>query len=183
MDRQLIKQKFNDMGATVSFERTRPTRMQGDQLVAIDVVQDKKGEHFILENPNDIPVEVIDIQPDLCHLLLLVRGQADKGQKDLRRFLCGHDERHWFVAAVPEEAGVSNVKQAVEALKPVPVKKAQEKVGIKTKALQKRRTAGYVRQGEWFFVPRANVTVKDFLIHKNEPLRRGQRRVPHGMYL
>jgi len=91
-------------------------------------------------------------------------------QKDLRRFLCGHDERHWFVAAIPEEERVSTVKQAVEALKPGPVKNAQAAVGIKTKDLHKRKTAGYVRQGEWFFVPRPNVTVQDYLIHKKEPL-------------
>ena len=101
MDKQLIKQKFNDMGAAVSFERRRPTRFNNNQLVSIDVVEGKKGEHFILENPDDLSVEVLDIQPDLRHLLLLVRGQSDKGAKDLRRFLCGHDERHWFVAAIP----------------------------------------------------------------------------------
>lgn len=51
-------------------------------------------------------------------------------------------------------------------------------MGVKTKDLHKRRTAGYVRQGEWFFVPRPNVAVQDFLIHKNEPLRRGRGK-PH----
>ena len=178
MDKQLIKQKFNDMGAAVSFERRRATRFQRNQLVSIDVAENKKGEHFVLENPDDFPVEVLDVQPDLRHLLLMVRGQSDKGGKDLRRFLCGHDERHWFVAAIPEDARVSTVKQAVEALKPDPVKNVQEKVGIKTKDLHKRRTAGYVRQGEWFFVPRPNVKVQDFLIHKTEPLRRGRGK-PH----
>ena len=35
------------------------------------------------------------------------------------KFLCGHDERHWFVAAVPEEArGVTGVATAKEALQP-----------------------------------------------------------------
>ncbi len=77
------------------------------------------------------------------------------------------------MAAIPEEARVSTVKQVVEALKPGPVKNAQGRVGIKTKDLHKRRTPGYVRQGEWFFVPRPNVTVQDYLIHRNEPLRRG----------
>jgi len=178
MDNQLIKQKFNHMGAAVSFERKRPTRFQRNQLISIDVIEGKKGEHFVLENPEGLPVEILDVQPDLRHLLLLVRGQTDKGKKDFRRFLCGHDERHWFTAAVPEDSKVSTVKQAVEALKPAPVKNAQGRVGIKTKDLHKRKTAGYVRQGEWFFVPRPNVTVQDFLIHKNEPLRRGRGK-PH----
>lgn len=183
MDKQLIKQKFNDMGVAVSFERSRPTRFQNNQLISIDVVENKKGEHFILENPDDFPVEVLDIQPDLRHLMLLVRGQTTNGQKDLRRFLCGHDERHWFVAAIPEDAKVSTVKQAVEALKPDPVKTVQGKIGIKTKDLHKRKTADYVRQGEWFFVPRPDVAVQDFLIHKNEPLRRGRGKPHKAEYL
>jgi len=37
------------------------------------------------------------------------------------KFLCGHDERHWFVAAVPGR-GVSNVRTAMEALKPAAVR-------------------------------------------------------------
>jgi hypothetical protein len=57
---------------------------------------------IVLENPDDFPVEILDVQPDLRHLLLLVRGQADRRQKDLRRFLRGHDERHWFVAAITD---------------------------------------------------------------------------------
>ena len=183
MDKQLIKQKFNDMGVAVSFERSRSTRFQNNQLISIDVVENKKGEHFVLENPDDFPVEVLDIQPDLRHLLLLVRGQTDKGKKDLRRFLCGHDERHWFVAAIPEDARVSTVNQAVEALKPDPVKTVQGKIGIKIKDLHKRKTSGYVRQGEWFFVPRPDVTVQDFLIHKNEPLRRGRGKPHKAEYL
>ena len=162
----------------MSYDRNRPTRFRDDQFISIDVIEGRKGEHFILENPDDLPVEILDIQPDLRHLLLLVRGQTDRGAKDLRRFLCGHDERHWFVAAIPEDARVSTVKQAVEALKPGPVKNVQERVGIKTKDLHKRRTAGYVRQGEWFFVPKHNLKVQDFLIHRNEPLRRGRGK-PH----
>ena len=42
------------------------------------------------------------------------------------KFLCGHDERHWFVAGVPERAPVSNVVTAMEALKP-DVVRAQER--------------------------------------------------------
>lgn len=178
MDEQLIKHKFNDIGAALSFESSRRTRLQKNQLISIDVVENKKGEHFVLENPDDFPVEVLDVQPDLRHLLLLVRGKSDRGIKDFRRFLCGHDERHWFVAAVPETEKISTVKQAVEALKPGPVKNAQERVGIKTKDLHKRSTVGYIRQGEWFFVPIHSVTVKDFLIHRNEPMRRGRGK-PH----
>jgi len=52
-------------------------------LISIDVIENKKGEHFVLDNPDDFPVEVLDLQPDLRHLLLLVRGQSNRGQKDI----------------------------------------------------------------------------------------------------
>ena len=69
------------MGVAISFERSRPTRFQRNQLISIDVIENKKGEHFVLENPDDYPIEMLDIQPDLRHLLLLVRGQSDRGKK------------------------------------------------------------------------------------------------------
>src|SRR5881275_3217634 len=48
----------------------------------------------------------------ICFLLARVGGQKSK-------FLCGHDERHWFVAAVPEAArGVTGVTTAKIALQP-----------------------------------------------------------------
>lgn len=173
MDKQMIKKKFNDIGARVSFNPSRPTHFRGGQMISIDVIENKSGEHFVLENPGQLSIEVLDIQPKFRHLLLLVRGQTDKGKKDLRRFLCGHDERHWFVAAIPEKEKVSTVNQAVEALKPGPVKNSQKKTGIKSKDLHKRKNAAFLRQGEWFFIPRPHVKIQDFLIHKNEPLRRG----------
>jgi hypothetical protein len=44
-------------------------------------------------------------------------GEASRGGKGLRKFLCGHDERHWFVAEVPRG---TTVREAKEALKPAP---------------------------------------------------------------
>ncbi|MCP4577185.1 MAG: hypothetical protein GY846_12960, partial [Deltaproteobacteria bacterium] len=150
-----------------------------EQLVSIDVVEEKKGGHFIIHNPNDQTVEVLDVRPALRHLLLMVRGEVQKGvHKDLRRFLCGHDERHWFVAAIPEDARVSTVTQAMEALKPKAVQGAQEKAGVKAKHRTKRKTAGYVRQGEWFFIPRKRMKIPELLVLQNEPLRRGNGK-PH----
>lgn len=171
---RIDSKKFNAMGADISFSDRRRSRFRDNQLVSIDVVQDKRGERFFLENPDDFPVEVLDVQPNLRHLLLLVRGQIQEGSdKDLRRFLCGHDERHWFVAAIPEDARVSTVQQGVEALKPEEVRTAQKDAGTKRKDLHRRKTGGYVRQGEWFFVPRPDARVRDYLILKDEPLRRG----------
>ncbi len=95
------------------------------------------------------------MQPADRHLLLLVREGKDKS-----KFLCGHDERHWFVAAVPERVGlVTNVFAAMEALKPPEVLEAQRRQGIKSRDRQRRKNAAYVRQGEWFFLPAPKVRV------------------------
>ena len=60
---------------------------------------------------------------------------------------CGHDERHWFVAAVPETAAVSTVATAMEALKPVDVRRLQRQVAVKPRKLNRRRNEVFVRQG------------------------------------
>ena len=178
MENILIQKKFKDIGAELSFEHNRSVRVKSASTFSIDVSEIGKGERFVLVNPENLPVEVLDVQPRFRHLLLLVRQPSDRGLKDLRRFLCGHDERHWFVAAIPETTRVSTVKQAVEALKPDPVKNEQLRIGIKTHDLHKRRNAGFVRQGEWFFIPRPGVAVNEDLIYHNEPLRRGRGK-PH----
>jgi len=179
MDLQLIRKKFNLLGADIVLSNDRPFRFTDDQLLSIDVAEEKKGDHFLVQNPNGSPVEVLDVRPELRHLLLLVRGEVQEGRrKDLRRFLCGHDERHWFVAAVPEDARVSTVTQAMEALKPEAVQHSQKAAGVKTRHRLKRKTAGYVRQGEWFFIPREDVEINEHLVIQNEPLRRGSGK-PH----
>ena len=49
---------------------------------------------------------MLDTRPNLRHLLLMSRN-CRTGAKE--KFLCGHDERHWFVAAIPRgnAAGVN----------------------------------------------------------------------------
>ena len=90
------------------------------------------------------------------------------------KFLCGHDERHWFVAAVPEAAAVSTVATAMEALKPFDVRRLQDRLAVKPRKRNRRRNEAFVRQGEWFFVPVASsFQPKKSLILTNEPLRRG----------
>ena len=73
----------------------------------------------------DAEVEVLDVRRADRHLLLLVREGGEKP-----KFLCGHDERHWFVAAVPESAPVGTVRAAKEALKPAEVRAAQARLGL-----------------------------------------------------
>src|SRR5438046_10209301 len=102
---------------------------------------------------SEVDVEVVDVRPRERHLLLLVRDGDEKS-----KFLCGHDERHWFVAAIPESArGVSGIAEAMRALQPQSV---QEAVARKRpKDPLRRKNDAYVRQGEWFFVPAPDLVV------------------------
>ena len=93
---------------------------------------------------------------------------------EIAKYLCGHDERHWFVAAVPESAGAKNIKDAKRALKPKGVVEAEVRAGVKGAKADKHKTKGWIRQGEWFFIPAPEFSIKNNeVIHKDEPIRRG----------
>jgi len=128
------------------------------------VQADRKGEFFeIVRQPGaEAEIAVLDVQPADRHLLLLVREGKDKS-----RFLCGHDERHWFVAGIPETAPVGTVRQAKEALKPADVLTAQAGKRLGAKARNRRKNAAYRRQGEWFFLPVAGFVVDEKVVLKN----------------
>ena len=83
-------------------------------------------------------------EPKQRHLLLLVRKLADKPQLD--RFLCGHDEREWFVAAVP--GGASSVRQAMDALQPADVRDALARNQVSSRKRYERKNRAFRRQGE-----------------------------------
>lgn len=92
------------------------------------------------------------------------------------KWLCGHDERDWFVAAVGSEC--VNIWEAKQSLKP-PVIKAKE-LALKPKERQKRKNDVYLRQGEWFFVPAdPRMIPVNPVIHKDEPMSRGAGSKPH----
>ena len=86
---------------------------------AVDIGRDGHGPFFDVTLGEDAEreLEVLDIQPGQRHLLLLVR-QPNGRREEKHKFLCGHDERDWFAAAVPETSGVATVRTAMEALKP-----------------------------------------------------------------
>lgn len=170
MDTSLLDTKFDCIGARLKIAN-RPSR-RGHLLgpIALDVRFDRKGEFFEIVAPpwSETEITVLDVQPADRHLLLLVRDGKEKS-----KFLCGHDERHWFVAGIPEKAPVGTVRQAKEALKPAEVQIAQSQTRLKTKARGRRKNAAFVRQGEWFFLPEPDLTVDEKLALRNEPLRRG----------
>jgi hypothetical protein len=179
-----LESKFAAMGARLKV-RAIPSRwQQGDRHwldpvdYAIDIQRDRQGEFFELRLPTHLAEAVdfcvLNAKPEQQHLLLLARKVTDKPQTD--RFLCGHDERHWFVAAVPGR--VSNVADAMESLKPTGVRVAQVREGLDVRQRNHRRNAAFRRQGEWFFVPAADLVIDPVRVLRNEPIRRGRGK-PH----
>ena len=175
MSAAILKAKFAGLGARLRVHEV--TRAVGDRPLAIAVRSDGDGEFFdvAIRKLADVELAVIDVRRREQHLLLQAR------ERDGRHlFLCGHDEQHWFVAAVPERAGpVANVFGAMEALKPPEVLEAQRRQGIKGKDRLRRKNAAYVRQGEWFFLPTPKLHVEKKLVLHNEPLSRGTGSKPH----
>jgi hypothetical protein len=181
MDTTNLVTKFDRIGARLKVA-DRPSRRfrAASGVVSLDVREDRQGEYFeIVRQPaTDPEVAVLDVQTSDRHLLLLVREGTEK-----QKFLCGHDERHWFVAAVPEAAPVGTVRQAKEALKPAEVRAAQGRQGLRAKARNRRKNSAYRRQGEWFFLPTPKLRVDESLVLRNEPLRRGNGGKPHWVEL
>ncbi|MGQ0637658.1 MAG: hypothetical protein ACT4QC_23895 [Planctomycetaceae bacterium] len=168
MSTNLITRQFAKIGARARIHANPAGNARAG--VSIDIGRDADGEFFDITIGRDAPAElaVLDAQPRLRHLLLLSRQNREK-----HKFLCGHDERHWFVAAVPERAPVSNVKTAFEALKPVAVRTELVRRKVKQKNRNRRRNGAFLRQGEWFFVPVGTRNFPAMLTLRNEPLRRG----------
>src|SRR5689334_23162489 len=116
-----IESKFAMMGARLKVSVLPEQRVSGDY--AVDIQRDRRGEYFELRVPEALSqrldVNVLQTDKRDRHLLLFVRPPEGKPA----RFLCGHDEREWFVAAVP--GGASTVRQAKEALKPRAIRSLQ----------------------------------------------------------
>jgi hypothetical protein len=163
MDTRVLKRRFAEIGARVKVEG--PAR----GAPRIDIRSDRQGEFFDISfrgGGEDAELAVVDTRPSDRHLLMLVRSGDEKS-----KFLCGFDERHFFVAAIPESArGVTGVQAAKTALQPEPVHDAVARKRPKDR--HRRRNSAFVRQGEWFFVPEPDLQVADSLVLHNEPLAR-----------
>ena len=93
-------------------------------------------------------VEVVDVGRTDRHLLLLVRDGEEKS-----KFLCGHDERHWFVAGDPRDRPRRQRCRDGEGSAAAAACTRRRSSGSGRRTAFRRRNAAYVRQGEWFFVP------------------------------
>jgi hypothetical protein len=185
-----LSRYFSRMGARVKVLEAIPPGRRWDMIrsreeaprISLDIRRDKQGEYFeILTAPgSDQEIVVLNVQPREKHLLLLSRQFGEQGRfLAKQKFLCGHDERHWFVAAIPEDEPVSTVAGAKIALKPEEVRVREGLLGISRSASFRRRNPAFIRQGEWFFVPDGNVKADPIFILRNEPLSRGNGGKPH----
>jgi len=171
-----LKEKFRKIGARVDVTLTGATRVRGFTRIqnppaTLNVLNDNKGEFFQIRIREDISdqldISVLEVQPRDRHLVLLARQIDEAGNvvaKD--HFLCGQDERHFFVASV---GSVSTVAAAKESLKPREIL-AQE-TGLTYEKRNRRKTKVFRRQGEWFFIPE-NLLPDPAFIRRDEPLAR-----------
>ena len=170
LERKLLKKHFEKIGARVKFRPLVRDRRRRDSMTAsfiIDIENDKKGSYFdIALSPKAPEFEILQALAKENHLLLYSR--------DGQRFLCGFDERHWFVA--PIENAVSSVRAAKQSLLP-PAVRDQVK-NLPPADVDNRRNAIFKRQGEWFFIPTGR-KFRNPVVHRNEPLQRTAGSKPH----
>ena len=179
MNAKHIESRFAEIGARLNVREVPSRWRQGHRQwidptdYALDIRRDGNGEFFELRVPThlseSLDVNVVQSEPKERHLLLFVRKVGDKPQLD--RFLCGHDEREWFVAAVP--GGASSVRQAMDALQPPDVRAALARNHVSSRKRYERKNRAFRRQGEWFFIPEPVLAVDEKFVLRNEPLRRG----------
>lgn len=160
--------------------RLKVTQRRAGVPLRFNVGTDRQGEFFTLsvnEESVDADVRVLAADQVLAQALIMVVTKDESGKPQKEKLLLGHDERHWFVAGVPEKA--RNIKDAFRLLKPEAARLSQERAGVDGKKVDRRRNKGFIRQGEWFFVPVQFEPDKKTIVHKNEPIQRGPRSTPH----
>ena len=165
MRQDSLSKHFEAIGARVKFGPLKRQRWSPEWRFApytIDIKRDRKGSFFDFGLTEKAPeFEVLQVVPKERHLLLF----TSEGE----RFLCGHDERHWFVAEIME--AVSTVRAAKRALMPAGI---LDRAGsINPSKLDNRRNVVFKRQGEWFFVP-SERDLGGHAILRNEPIMRNE---------
>jgi hypothetical protein len=186
-----LTRHFETMGASLKIETIPVQFHRGRRFASItepfelDIRESEKrneGEKFVLRTREDSPLLepiVLDVEKEDRHLVLLMRQEKADGTWEDSRYLCGHDERHWFVCALSKR--VNLVSEAKESLKPEGISRLQHDLGVKGKHWNRRKNPAFQRQGEWFFVPVFNRTfhIDPVMILENEPIRRSNGSKPH----
>ena len=173
-----LEKTFEKIGAKVKIvlaenRRNGPMIERQQIAVRLNVITKNGKELFEISIRKDVvdklDLFVLEVLPKERHLVLLARQLDSNGQVVTKNhFLCGHDERHLFVAAVDS---VSTVATAKASLKPAEI--LLNETGLNTKKRNRRKTKIFKRQGEWFFVP-AEVMPMPNLVRTDEPLRRNR---------
>jgi hypothetical protein len=153
--------------------RTSPFLAPDPAPLQIDVRGDARGEYFHIYRQSAVEITVADVRPADRHLLLIARIPEDGGVTREAAYLCGRDERHWFVAAIPENTGAYDVQGAKDALKPPEVWDAMARFHVPMSQRDQRRTRAFIRQGEWFFIPTPDLKVNQRDVLHDEPIQRG----------
>src|SRR5258706_15042367 len=92
-----ITTSFQMIGARANIHplpRSTPDRRR--RPFTIDLVADSVGEYFDIQLDDGVSLAPLDVQTRQRHLVLSASNAVGED-----RFLCGHDERHWFTAALP----------------------------------------------------------------------------------
>lgn len=169
-----LQKHFEKIGAQ---HKVVINRRRNSPPVVMNIISEGRDEVFeisiaesLMEN---LDLSVLEVKPEDRHLVLLAR-QLTRGGETLTKnhFLCGHDERHLFVASV---GAVSTVAAAKNSLKPKSI--LETEVGLSESKRNRRKTKNFVRQGEWFFIPTDFVPPDAKLINKHEQLRRGNSKI------
>ena len=165
-----VEEGFEELGARVKVTRVpKPRSLVETSPVKVDVGRDRDGDLFLIDRLWNVRLSVPDVDAADRHLLLV----AEQPRAGVSRFLCGHDERAWFVAAVPEERQVRTVEAARDALKPEQVWAEIRAHDLPRDQWNLRCTAAFLRQGEWFFLPRPWMKFHWRDVLRNEPISRG----------
>jgi hypothetical protein len=115
----------------VRWNRLRSTE-QPPQIV-IDIRRDKASEFFEIRTApgSRQEIDILNLQPREKHLVLLSRQFDVQGELSAKqKFLCGREEKHWFVAAIPENEPVNTVIGAKIARKPEEVRTREQALGV-----------------------------------------------------
>ena len=167
-----IRTEFLRAGARVNIRQLNfQTSSRFQRPMRIDIRPDEFGEYFDIQVASDVGLAALDIAPRDRHLLL-----AAWNMFGVDRFLCGHDERHWFVAALPNEPLALNVEAAKDALKPRRVQRQERR---RRRGKHYRKTDVYIRQGEWFFIPCRHASIDRTRVVSDGLLRRAPASKPH----
>jgi hypothetical protein len=167
-----IEESFQYIGARAKVVRVPIQWQQLDTPVRIDIGRDAAGEYFQIDRMWNARLSVADADAQDRHLLLLVE-ECYRFHDRFSLFLCGHDEKAWFVAAIPDAKKVASVADAKDALKPQEVWEEIHEQYLPRHLWNLRSNAAFIRQGEWFFLPRPWMNVDETKVLRDEPISRG----------